>query len=371
VTRRQLRGAEVFAAQLSERLVRAGLEITIAGLYPPGDPPLAPEGCEPLDLSARTARGISPGLLGRLAGVLRAQRPDLIQANGSDTLKYSVLARRLASPGVPLVYRNISVSSHWLRTPFHWAFNRWLLHRVDHVVAVSQRSRDDLVATYGLSPEGITVLPRGVETDLAEPREDSRLALAEAVGCDPQRPILVHVGSFTEEKNHRGLLRVLSRVEREHPGSQLVFFGDGPLRDEIRTEASKLGLESRVFAPGTRPDAPALAAGADLLVLFSFVEGMPGVVLEAGARGMAVVASRVGGVAEAVADGESGLLVEPGDEEACAMAVSRLLADPALRRRLGEALNATVREHYALDALAVQYLELYRRLTASSSERVP
>jgi len=360
VTRRQLRGAEVFAGQLCARLAAEGYEVTLAGLYPPGDPPLEVPGVPAVDLFPRVARGVSPRLVLRLAREIRRSKPDIVQANGSDTLKYSVLARWLSGRRPRLVYRNISLASRWLRTPLHRLWNRRLLQAVDRIVAVSERSREDLLATYGLPEDRITILPRAVETRLPEPEGSLREVLAEVSGCDPTSPVIVHMGSFTPEKNHRGMLEVLRSVHRRHPRAQLVCFGDGPLREEIRGEVREHGLATRVFLPGARPDAADLAAGADLLLLFSSVEGLPGVVLEAGARALPVVASDVGGVREVVTDGESGRLVSPGDIAGCAAAIGELLEGGERRRRLGETLRATVRARYDLEVITDRYRILYR-----------
>ena len=371
VPRRQLRGAEVFAGQLCARLAAEGYEITLAGLYPPGAPPLEVPGVRAVDLFPRVARGVSPRLVLRIAREIRRSEPDIVQANGSDTLKYSVLARWLSGRRPLLVYRNISLASRWVRTPMHRLWNRRLLQAVDRVVAVSERSRQDMQATYALPGDRITVIPRGVETEVAQPQETAREDLADRTGCDPDAPLIVHVGSFTREKNHRGMLEVLRSLHRRHPRAQLVCFGDGPLREEIRREVRRLGLDKRVALPGARPDAADLAAGADLLLLFSFVEGLPGVVLEAGARALPVVVSDVGGVREVVTDGESGRIVSPGDDAGCAAAIAELLEDDALRRRLGETLRATVRARYDLNVIAARFRELYTTLLTASSNRHP
>lgn len=367
VTRRQLRGAEVFAGKLSERLSASGLAVTLLGLYPPGDPPLEVPGVAIADLFPRVPSGVSPRLVLRLAREMRRLAPDLVQANGSDTLKYAVLAKTICGRRPVLVYRNISIASRWLRTPVHRLWNRRLLHTVDHVVAVSERSRGDLLATYGLPEDRVTVIPRAVETRFPEPAEPPRRTLARAMGLDPEAPVIVHVGSFTPEKNHRGMLDVLRLVHQSHDEAQLVFFGDGPLWEEIRAEARRQGLEDRVRFAGARPDAADLTAGADLLLLFSHVEGMPGVVLEAGARGVPVVVSDVGGVRELVTDEASGLVVPAGDVAACAEAIETLLEDEAMRRRLADTLRSAVRARYDLEMITRRYRALYRSLWSEDS----
>lgn len=362
VTRRQLRGAEVFAARLSEGLVRHGVGIVFAGLYPPGEEPLTPEGVEIADLSRRRRRGLSPGLVLRVAGTIRRFRPHVIQANGSDTLKYAVAATRLPGARRPLVYRNISVASHWLDGHLRRLAYRYLMSKVDRVVSVSEESRRDLLATYGVAPERGLVIYRGVEVPVDVDRDAARRRLAKAAGAEPSDALLLHVGSLTPEKNHAGILTAFRQVLEVVPEAHLCFAGRGPLEEILRGRARKLGVASRMTFLGLRADAPELTAGADLLVLFSDIEGVPGVALEAGARETPTVAPRVGGVPEAVVHGETGLLVSPGDVDALARAITHLLRDPERRRALGRSARKRIVAYFDLERAVDQFLELYREL---------
>lgn len=398
VTRRQLRGAEVFAGQLAQGLAARGHAVVLAALYAPGEPPLEPEGVELTDLTrglgAHRSRGLSAGLLGSTAAFLRAWRPDVVQANGSDTLKYLVLARLLARSRTPLVYRNISLASAWLRGPAHRAWNRWLARRGDAVAAVSAASARDYGEVHRLPPERIETIPIGTPVPERVDREGARRRLGEVLtearaghsGDHPAEPpgtsagrgsgtleagalrvpVLLHAGSFTPEKDHAGLLRAFARVAERHREAHLILAGDGPLRRETGELAASLGLGSRVSFLGARRDLAGWMAGADLLVLPSRIEGLPGVVLEAAARGLPVVATAVGSVADAVVDGRTGLLVPPGDPEALAGALDRLLADPGLRDRMGTAGREHVQEHFALDGIVDRFEELYLRLAGGA-----
>ncbi|MFP3938687.1 MAG: glycosyltransferase family 4 protein [Thermoanaerobaculia bacterium] len=398
VTRRQLRGAEVFAGQLAGGLAARGHAVVLAALYAPGEPPLEPEGVEITDLGAHRSRGLSPGLLGSTAAFLRAWRPDVVQANGSDTLKYLVLARRLVRDRTPLVYRNISLASAWLRGPVHRTWNRWLAGQAAAVAAVSAASARDFGEVHRLPPERIETIPIGtpvperldreggrrrLEAVLDELRSDVKAEVRAALNRDPavepprtsagpgsgsreagslRGPVLLHAGSFTPEKDHATLLRAFARVAERHREARLVLAGDGPLRREIEALAGSLGLNGRVLFLGARRNLSAWMAGADLLVLPSRIEGVPGVVLEAAARGLPVVATAVGSVPDAVVDGTTGLLVPPGDPEALAGALEQLLADGELRSRMGAAGREHVRHCFALDRIVERFEKLYRRL---------
>ena len=140
-----------------------------------------------------------------------------------------------------------------------------------------------------------------------------------------------------------------------------MIVGDGPERARLEAEIRRLGLEGAVVLAGDRDDVAAMLARADVFVLSSTSEGLPLSILEAMAAGLPVVASSVGGVPEAVEDGETGLLVPPRDPVRLAAALERLLVDPALRRRLGSNGRERVRQHFGLEAFQQAHVAVYRR----------
>lgn len=362
ITRRQLRGAEVFATQLSEALSARGCEVMLASLYGAGEPPLTSPEVPTVDLTEVPGSGLRPSCLLRLVSLLRQERPDIVQANGSDSLKYTVLARSLGSHRVPIVYRNISLASRWLRGPIHRSWNRWLVGRVDHVAAVSDTTRQDFARTYGINGSRLTTIPIGTHPVQELDRGASRARLAEVVPVTPGDAVVAHVGSFSPEKNHRQIIEAFRAVVRDIPAAKLVLFGDGELRPSMKELVREADLEGTVFFAGARPDAPELVAGADLLVLFSSVEGIPGVVLEASAVAVPTVSSRVGGVEEAVVHGETGILVPADDTEAFVREVIGLLEDPTRRETMGRRARELVSARFGLDQVTESFLQLYRRL---------
>jgi glycosyltransferase involved in cell wall biosynthesis len=170
---------------------------------------------------------------------------------------------------------------------------------------------------------------------------------------------LAFLGRLSDEKNPLLLLDVLKRLP---DGFRLRVIGDGPLLDPMRERAAAMGLGSQVSFLGSLPRQQALAelARSHALLVPSLWEGLPLAPLEAMAIGVPVVASRVGGIPEVVADGESGVLVAPGDAEGFAAAVSRLAAEPGLRTRIISEARRTVAARFSWQAAARAYLGLYR-----------
>jgi len=141
-----------------------------------------------------------------------------------------------------------------------------------------------------------------------------------------------------------------------------VLVGGGPLERSLRERAEALGVTRRVLFAGPRTDVAQILPAFDVFTLPSLSEGLPVALLEAMAAGVAPVVTRVGAMAEAVADGQAGLVVPPGDGDALLQALDSLLRDVDARRRVGQAAAERVRERYAARRMARDYEAIYARL---------
>jgi L-malate glycosyltransferase len=370
ITQDQLRGAEMFASKLSEQLSSRGHAVTLVPLLASGPALEHPPGVDFTNLDgALGGRGISPSLLLRLVRLLRKNAPDVIQANGSATLKYSVTARSVSGLDAPIIYRNISMLSHWGKDPVRRRAVCGLLARVDKIASVSEASREDLLSACGLAEDRVVTVLGGVQVPAEIDREGARSRVADLTGDRADGPLLFHVGSHTPEKNHEGLLEIFRKVREAVPGARLVLLGEGPLTPRIEADVADMGLRDSVWLLGARADAPELLAAADLLLLPSDVEGIPGVVLEAGAVEVPAVAYDVGGVREMVHDKVSGALVPYGDVQGFVTATIALLSAEETRRSLGRQAREDVIEHHALERSTDAFEALYREVIAQRSRR--
>lgn len=187
------------------------------------------------------------------------------------------------------------------------------------------------------------------------------LGVLPAVPCGKGGNRLVCVGRLSPEKGHAGLLAALADVRRRHPAVELTLVGDGPESQRLRAQVVAAGLDATVRFAG-RLDEPATLreiAVADILILPSFMEGLPVVLMEAMALGVPVVATRVAGIPELVRDGTSGLLFDPADWHGLAEAISRLVEDAPLRTRLADAGRATIADGFAVDRAVTSLLALF------------
>jgi glycosyltransferase involved in cell wall biosynthesis len=172
-------------------------------------------------------------------------------------------------------------------------------------------------------------------------------------------PVVLEVARLAEVKGQRHLIAALARLD----ASGILVGEDiergGSYEEVLRREAERLDVADRVVFAGYRSDVPAVLAGCDVFCLPSTAEGMPLSVLEAMAQGKPVVATAVGGTPELVVDGVTGLLVPPGDAEALAEALGRVLSDPELAKRMGAAGRQRVERDFAADVSTARILALY------------
>jgi glycosyltransferase involved in cell wall biosynthesis len=364
----QRRGAELFAQMLRESLRRQGHDARLAYLYPNGDAQSQVDG--DFYLSGEEAHlleqapGIHPGLLRKLLALIDALKPDIVQANGARTVKYGALARRLRRHAHwRLVYRNIGAPQDWVRTPAHRLFyRRVVMPQVDGIIGVSRTTLAQALAFYGVCPPHV-VIGGGVDPALLAP-SPAREAVRQQADTPVDAPLLISVGSLSPEKRVDRLLRLTARLLPAHPELRCWIVGDGPLRGELESQAAALGILPHTHFWGAQVQVGDFLHAADLFVLTSDTEGLPAVVVEAGYLGLPVVATNVGGVAECVIHGQTGLLVPPGDEDALAAAVVLLLNQPAISQALGAAARRHTAHNYLVDQVAARYTAFYRQLSA-------
>lgn len=219
------------------------------------------------------------------------------------------------------------------------------------IVAVSETTAAALVA-QGYPRDRVVTVHNGIENE--ERAVPAELAVPRGTA------VLGEVARLCAVKGQRELLRALRLLKRQDVA--LVFVGkdletNGEFETELRGEAEPFA--DRVLFAGYRADVSAVLAALDVVVLPSWIEGLPLVLLEAMAQAKPVVATDVGGTAELVVHGETGLLVAPRDPAALAAAIDELLADPERARAMGEAGRWRVREQFSAEGAARRVLRLY------------
>jgi glycosyltransferase involved in cell wall biosynthesis/GT2 family glycosyltransferase len=370
VTLSEWGGAQACVFALARGL-RAAYEVTVA--CAPGGPlvsRLRAEGIAVVEIPTlvRTPRPLADlRTLWWLVGWMRRERFDLVHCHST---KAGLLGRFAAwMAGVPAI----------LFTVHGWPFAGWW-HPVQRaVVALAERvaarlstamicvcEHDHRVALQMriAPPDRLVVIPNGVDPAPFLPADDGvaggRDARADAEADPPDHALIaVAVGRLTEQKDPATLLDAWRRVRGPH---RLLLVGDGPMRPALEARCRAEGLDGRVVIAGPRDDVAAILRRADVFVLASRWEGLPLAIIEAMMSGLPIVATTVGGVPEAVAEGETGLLVPPQEPGALARALERLLGDAALRRRMGAAGRQRALREYVVDRMLRQTAALYARV---------
>ncbi len=322
IQRPQFRGAEIFACQLSEELIKQGHQVDVLFLFGDSNKKL-PFNVNFLHLKGKEKnRWWDFSAYKRLAKLIRNNNYDIVQANAGDTLKYAALAKKIFGFKSKLVFRNANKISDFLNSKSKLIINRWLAKEIDFVASVSELCKQDFQKLFPISNDCIASLPIGINTNVPEPYKNfTELGLPEFNG-----PVFLHVGSFVPEKNHKGLIQIFSQVQSKYSNAHLLLIGSGRLEDETKQLVNQLGLESSIHFLGTRKDVLKLMPLCTALLMPSHIEGLPGVILEAMVSKIPVIANNVGGIGEVIINNKTGWLTEKNNPEEFVEVVMNLLS---------------------------------------------
>lgn len=291
----------------------------------------------------------------RLASLIRKEKAGILHLHNPTAFFYGALAGALS--GVPRVVYTEHARDVRPNMKIRVA-DRLLACFTDRVVAVAGHVKKNLVEYGWFNPSKVSIIYNGIDSRRFPAVYDGARA-REALGIDPSAPVVGIVARLDPIKDHRCLLRAMIHVKEAFPGVMLLVIGDGPLREELASLAREAGLEKNVKFLGTRADVNSLLQCLDVFVLSSVSEGLPLTVLEAMASAKAIVATRVGGIPEAVEDGVEGLLVQPGDDKALSAAIEDLLADRARAAKIGKSARKKFEKSFSLEMMIKKYEEVY------------
>lgn len=347
----QLRGAEVFASQLSTHLETQGHQVCMVALS--GGSSVIPfEGATEIVGANMKYKMLDVPGWRKLSAIISRFRPDIIQANAGDTLRYAILARLCFRWKVPVVFRNASMLSHYLHNPVSKWLTMFLLRSADHIISVSHASKADLVK-LGIDAGRISVIPIGIEEKPFNRLPEFR----------QEHINLVHVGGFSFEKNHLRLLHMFAELCRADERVHLWLVGDGRLKSQAEELVAGLGLQQRVTFTGAVQNPLDYLASADLALLPSIIEGLPAVILESFYVKTPVLAYDVGGVRDVIRNGVNGFITPLNNEEQFIKKIREIIAMPQLEKdRLVQTAHEDVRKDFMNSRLSERFAVLYRNL---------
>jgi glycosyltransferase involved in cell wall biosynthesis len=314
-----------------------------------------------------TDRRFSTTLLAELRTALRQDAIDVAHSHSYKSAFYCPLIRLRGRNGRPALtcFTIHGFDQSSLRGRLHsQSVSALGAYSSDRLVGVSQKLTDFYRRWPGLGHK-IETIPNAIIDGAREPlaqlragRESARTELAWQLDLDVDVPWVALIGRLTAVKNHRLFVDLAARTAEVD--ARFLVVGDGPLRAELQQLIAERGLQQRVILTGHLGDVAALYRGLDLVALTSDTEGSPMVLLEAMSYGLPVLSTSVGGVPDMVKEGENGLLFGAGDAVAGTAQLERLLTDPALRQRLGEAGHRAANGRFSAETWARRHLDLYR-----------
>ena len=369
-SRLDIGGAERHLARVLPALKRRGIDVTVYAMEPGG--------CLEAELVLHGIRvegprhGVSlhwPRATLALVGFLRRERPDVLHFFLPRPYLFGSIAAELAGHRRRLMSRR-SLAVYQGKYPLLRFAERFLHGRTLGLIGNSRAVLDELAAEVD-DPRKLALIHNGIEMP-APVTLAGRLRVRQALKIVEDALVIVVVANLIPYKGHRDLIDALGLAKDDlpKPWCVLVIGRDEGIGEELKRRSEAFGIAGNMMWLGEQVAAEPLLAAGDIFVLPSHEEGFSNALLEAMAAELAVIATAVGGNLDAVVDEETGILVHARDPRALAAAVTRLAADPALRRRLAGAARHRVGQRFSLEKCVACYEKLYRAMNEPHAQPI-
>lgn len=245
---------------------------------------------------------------------------------------------------------------NYLLTPLTRWYEKKIYQKAAKILTISQYTACSIQEQYDIPAEKFTVIPFPIDINKFKPIASKQII---------KEDFILMVGRVTDpRKNVKLLLKSFVQIKRHFPDLKLIIIGRKPKNDKFLRLCTKLGIENSVVFLGHVSEEELIRyyTQAQLSVLPSLQEGLGIVVLESMACGTPVVSTKCGGPEEIIIHGENGYLVENNNAEALANGVCKLLADEALRRKMGEKAREHILKHYSLEQIKPKFIEVYKEV---------
>jgi glycosyltransferase involved in cell wall biosynthesis len=297
-------------------------------------------------------------VLAEIRQVTRRECIHVIHTHGFRTDLIGLLCARREK--VPVVTTLHGWITNDLRGKIYKSMNFFILQHFQHVVAVSDRIRREVLAR-GIAPDRITLVRNAIVLDRLTPRDNDK-RFRDELGIGAGTVLVGSIGRLSAEKGQKHLVRAASAVTQRHDDIRFVFLGVGPEQERLKKLVRQKGLERHFVFAGYREDMEAVYNGLDLVVQSSYTEGMPNVIIESLLMRTPVIATAVGGTSEIVTDGVNGTLIEPGRPDVLAREIGRFLDNRDEMTAMADRGRDTIVQYYGFEHRTRLLEDIYDRM---------
>ncbi len=350
-----LAGAEIMAENLITALDKNEFSVSAVSMYDLRSPiteRLEEQGIKIHYLGK--SKGVDIRIITRLFRLFKKERPDAVHTHRYLTVYAIPPAILLGIPVKVHTVHNMAVNeAGWLYRKINSLFYKYFKLTP---VALTQLAKISVMNEYGLENRSVRLVMNGINLDGYERKRSYKF--------EGNRIKILHIGRFSKQKNHSGLLDAFEIIRKKHPGAELHLVGSGELEYDIRQKVDRLNLDKSVKFLGKQACAMQFLREADIFVLPSLWEGAPVTLIEAMASGLPIVAADTGGIPDIIEDRVTGLLADPVKDQ-IARAIEKLIGDRDMRRNLGKSAEEASKQ-FSSRIMAEKYQKIYKDLLEAS-----
>lgn len=358
-------GAERVIADIAEGLDRKRFEAQVWCVARGGETAdeLREKGVEVRILGIRSYH--NPLNIIRLSSLLKKEKPDIVHTHGYFASVIGRLAAKKAA--IPFIITHVH-STYREYKKRHILIERYLSRCTRKIICCSEAVKNFVTGHEKIKEDKTVVIYNGVDEERFAPVQDPLPARAR-FGIDRESPVVGTVSSLTPHKGQRFLIQAAAKIRDTYPATSFLIVGDGPLRRSLEEQALRLNLQTSLIFTGARRDIPDLLSLMDIFVLpSSSREGLGIAIIEAMAMGKPTVATDIGGIPEVIQDGETGLLVRPGDSAALAKAIVELIDNPDRAKAMGKKGRRRFEQKFTRKTMLSKIEDLYLGLAGPKKD---
>jgi len=312
-------------------------------------------------------------LIFRLAELMKREGIHIVHSQGGRADFFARIAAKLAK--VPKVVSTVAMPVEGydvgsLRKTVYVALDRFTERFVDRFIVVSQALRKVLILDHKIAHDKVIKIYPGIVIEDYHHHSPSDKAIREEFRIEPDIPIVGAIGRLVWQKGFSFFIHAAKRIVKVFSDVKFLIVGEGPLHQELKMLSKRLEISEYLVFTGFRRDIPDLLSGMDILVIPSLKEGLPAVLLEGMAMAKPIVATNIDGISEIIRDGETGLLVPPGDPEALAEAITSLLKDRDKAMTMGRAGRRLIGREFSVEEMVRRTQEVYESMVQGSKFQV-